>query len=691
MSPGAAPGFARIAGGILLAGWLAAGAASASGFPPSPWDILRSRELATPMLDAVDFCTPGGLDPAVDPILDRARVGEWEEARTILGRWMSGLDRAGPELHALDEILEARAASDRADRLAAESRLADRLGDREFAPQGLCLRLERARLLMLLDRHAEASAQLTVAERDAQAAGLEDRARTAISFGRAEILYLTGRRFDAHLAFRELAKSEDPRIAAAARLRLTDLSFDAGKTDRVSVEYEALLPRAGAFGGSSDGWALRASEAALDAGRPERALRWLERFSESRPARSARDTAEIRLADLDVHFGDPLRARKRLAAVSGRRRGDALGALAAVRQIDLGVSAGSPGQRLDVLLRVLREQRRGVRRYALGVLMTELERRGDYVGALAVATRLAYEGVDPVVTPDYTNRLGALLERVAGPESELECSDVLRALGGRYGILIERAERPGPFVRVGLCFEELELPWLAVTVYRSVSRRFGLVGAQAVTLPLARSSLAIGETTLAQRAATAALQDPGPERDAWRAVLAEADFAEGRLEEAAAGLRASLGVEPLPPDRAKLLRLLALSFEGREAVDDVRFVSSRAETWLDEPGALPAARVALLEAALLAAHAHRRAGRIDEARPLYRVVERSAPPGAFRSSARFWLGWPAPARDPSSGVVAAPGTWGEDPDVALGSPWGGLARFERAFVGLRDAYAEAAR
>ena len=38
-----------------------------------------------------------------------------------------------------------------------------------------------------------------------------------IAFGRAEILYRTGRRFDAHLAYRKLAQSKNARLALAAR------------------------------------------------------------------------------------------------------------------------------------------------------------------------------------------------------------------------------------------------------------------------------------------------------------------------------------------------------------------------------------------------------------------------------------------------------------------------------------------
>lgn len=663
---------------VLLGLIVSTSVQAAAPLPPSPYDILRSRDLETPLLDAVGVCEPEDLDPAVEPVLERARAGDWKEARQILSDWATGLDQPGPELVVLDAVLYARAAEDREDRLDVVEKLGESLTHGGLEGSHYCLRMELARALLSLERDAEAAAQLTMAERALGESGDAGQRSDAIAFGRAEILYKTGKRFAAHLAFRKLVRSDDPRIAAGARLRLTDLSFDSGKIEKVSMEYEALLPRASAFGGSTTGWALRAAEAALDVGDYERGLRWIELFLEDGPARDARDAAEIRLADLDARFEDPLRARKRLASVSGRRHGDRIGALAAVRAIDLGVSGGSPEQRVEILLRALREQRRGVRRYALGVLMSELEDRGDFDGALAVATRLAYEGIDPVVTPGFEKRLDVLLERMAGGGEAPVCSEVVRALGGRYGILIERASVAHPFVQTGLCFEELELPWLAVKVYRAITRRFGPAGAEAVTLPLARSSLAIGETTLARRVAQAALEDPGPDREAWAAVLAEADFAEGRVDEAAEELRAVLDSPSLGLERGKLIRLLALTLADRGEVDHVRFVAERAAAWLDAEDAGPAAKLAIVEAALLAAHAHRQAGRIQEARSAYRAVERHADPGALRSSARFWLGRSDPRGRDSE--------WGVDPEETLGSPWGRLALFERAVAPLSNAY-----
>ncbi|GEM_PF-4311162 len=671
---------------VVLAVWAATVATAEEAFPPSPYDILRTQDLETPLLDAVPHCVPPGLDPAIDPVLEQATAGEWREAREVLGDWVQGLDAPSIELVTLDAVLMSRGATERKDRLEIEDHLRALLRRRDTDDVELCLRLELARTLLSMRRDSEAAAQLTRASQWLDEQGGESRYVDDVAFWRAEILYRRGEAFDAHLAYRKLSRSKNARLALASRLRLTDLSFDAGKIEKVSDEYEALLPRASAFGASTAGWARRAAEAALSAGDTGRALRWLERFLETGPDRDARDGVEIRLADLDVAYKDPLLARKRLSGVSGRRRSDPMGALASIRAVDLGVSPGSPDQRLDLLLRSIRDQRHGVRRYALGVLMAELQHRGDLDGALAVATRLAYEGIDPVVTPRYVAMLDELLDTLAKRrDAGSDCRELVRALGGRYGILIERASRPAAFAHVGECFEEMELPWLAATLYRTIARRFGAAGAERIALPLARASLSVGEVTLARRVASAALDEPDENEHAWRAILAEADFLEGRYAESAEGLKQIIDVPALARERGRFLRLLSLTLEASGQRADVEFVAARAPGWLEEGSAAPGAKAAMIEAAMLAAHAHRKAGRTSAAHTLYRVVDAHSEPGALRSSARFWLGL---RNEPRSGGEPA---WGDDPNVALDPPWARYALFESRLGKLWDAYGEVAR
>lgn len=665
---------------------------AAEPLPPRPYVLVPGRFLETPLLEAVPYCAPEGLDPEIDPILEQADAGAWESARELLGEWIRRRETSADALRVLEDVFAAREARDRAARLAIESRLRERLRRQMPSDRALCLRMELARILMLLGRDSEAAGQWALCERLLDASDPTNASRRrALAFGQAEVLYRTGMRFDAHLAYRELAHADAPRLAAAARLRLTDLSFDAGRIENVSLEYEALLPRATAFGASAEGWALRAAEAALAVGDLERGRRWIERFVESETDQEVLDLAMIRQADIDLALGDPIRARARLAEIGRRREGEPLASLAAIRTIDLGVSNETPRERVERLMEIIRVHSQTLRRYALDVLMSELIDREEVEQALIVATRLAYEGVDLVVTPDFGPRMDDLLDRATAvatatatatpsESGRTDCEGILDVLGGRYGMLIERASRIEPFLRVGECFERIELPWLAAPVYRAVSRRFGAAGAERVALPLARSAPSIGELALARRMAEASLAEPGPDETAWRAVLAEVDFRESRIVAAAAGLQAVLDAPELVFERGRLARLLALTFEERNDPEAVSFLAERLPRWLEQAPQGPLARASMLEATLRTAHALRREGWRERARRLYRAIDRNAEDGTLRSSARFWLGVEEEDETIRSSV------WGGDPTEALGSPWGRLARFERRFESLAAAY-----
>ena len=676
----------RFACGLLgLIGLIsAASAQAASGdSPPSPVDILGRRDLDAPFLDAVTICVPAEIDGIVDPLIERANAGRFKEAHRLLARYGEKLEGHADALAALDLILEAREARSRSARLAVEARL-EALG-REPAqrPHQPCLQLERARLLMLLARFVEAAAPLSLAERQLDGNGpWEQSRRGGIAYARAEILYLSGRRFEAHMVYRRIAREADARIALAARLRLADLSFDAGKVDSVSLEYESLLPRSSAFGAGVDGWSLRAAEAALDSGDPARALRWLERHIEATSNRDARDVAEIRRADLDVRLDDPLSARARLFALASRREGESIGTLAAVRAVDLDVLEGPIEERFAVLARAIEGERGGLRRYALGVLLRELARRDVLEQALVVATRLAFDGVDAVVVPDYSRLLEGLLARIARA-GDAGCEASVRALGGRYGILIERATSVAPFAQLGRCFEQMELPWLAVPVYRTISRRFGAQGAADIALPLARASLATGDFPLARHMAEAALADEAKPSAAWEAILAEADYQAGRTAFASKRAQRVLDAAGLDRQRSSLALAMAKAAAAAPSIADARFLAARLPAWLEQEsgGAAPVARLRLLEAGLSTAHRLRRSSAHSEAFALYRAVDRHADDGPLRSSARFWLGI---ARQPGAAGMRA---WGDDVERTLGSPWARVAGFEERFERLRDVYA----
>ena len=257
---------------VSMVVWAASVAGAKEPFPPSPYDILGNQDLDTPLLDAVTYCRPAGLEPALAPVLEQAADGDWEGSRRVLADWVGGLDAAGKELIALDAVLFSRGAVERAELLASEERMRTLLRSLEMKDVALCLQLELARTLILLERYSEAAAQLIRARRWLEEQESEHPAIEAMAFWHAEIAYLRGRAFEAHIAYRELSHSEDARLALAAQLRLTDLAFDAGKIEEVSDQYEALLPRATAYGASIGGWARRAAEAALAAGDPGRDL-----------------------------------------------------------------------------------------------------------------------------------------------------------------------------------------------------------------------------------------------------------------------------------------------------------------------------------------------------------------------------------------------------------------------------------
>ncbi|MEM9175874.1 MAG: hypothetical protein AAGC67_11625, partial [Myxococcota bacterium] len=212
----------------VLATFLLAPFAGAERVPPSPYDILRSQDLETPLLDAVSYCTPPGLDPALDPVHESASAGEWNEARAVLADWVQGLDAPGIELVAFDAILASREATEREDLIEVEDHLRAILRHRDSESVALCMRLELARILLQMRRNSEAAAQLTRAARRLEDEPAGSRHVEEVAFWRAEILYRRGQAFDAHLAYRKLGRSDNARLALASRLRLTDLSFDSG-------------------------------------------------------------------------------------------------------------------------------------------------------------------------------------------------------------------------------------------------------------------------------------------------------------------------------------------------------------------------------------------------------------------------------------------------------------------------------
>ncbi len=627
--------------------------------PPSPYAILGSDLLDPPRLEAIPVCIPTRLSMALGDFEKVISEEDFEAADEFLGAFEGTIAIQEPteresDLTLLRAVLAARRAADRERRVAAYELLDDiAKHDRDSERLG-CALIESARILVALDRLPEAYAVTRRIAKQYAWQGDDHPAMMAGRFFDAEILYRRGEDFNAHLAYREIAGTNNPRIAAAARLRLTDLSFDAGKSRPVQLEYETLLPHGSAFGARMADWALRASEAALDAGDFSAARAWFDRHAEEIEDRDARDVAEIRRADLDALEGRPDEAFKRLRGLFGRKGELDIEALAKVRSVDLGVSSASPDMRIAQLHRATATRKRRVRVYALSVLVHELLLLGRLDEGIAAVTRLAYEGADPVLARFFSQDVNALLERVRlDAQGGAGCRRMVRRLGGRYGILMDHASEAAPFLALGHCFERLNFNDLAVALYRSLPRVFGLSVARTVALPLARTSLAAGEPAMARAAAQVNLRHEDVDAAAWRALLARAEAVLGHADKARGLLRQLLPNDAVLDQRVELVLLFAKLIDGRPHGDDTRLLM---RTLASIPEAEQREHItAFSEANMRTAQILRRQGRLDDARRFYRVAASHLREGSRKQEALYWTGQSTSSTEGSD--ESAQGAW----------------------------------
>jgi len=676
------------AAALLLGALLGAAPAAAVPGPralPAPYDVLGTDHLGTPVLDAPPPCAPAS-EADDGPVAAALRRGDPEAAARLAQETASARGAAG----AASAAAAARTAGDRDGWRAAHAalRTAARAAAREGSPWAACASLELARLELLLGRHPEAAARV------AAAAGLPGAEAPAASASRAwweaETFYRSGRPFEAAVRLRRLARSDTPRIAAAARLRLADVRFDRGRAESVLREYQALLPRAEEFGARLQGWALRAAEAAFDSGDLEEAESWTERWLEGTDPgedRALREPVRLRRADLRALAGDAKPAREILRELRARHEDGPMRALADARRVDLGLVGGEGAERVAALADAVRAPHRGARRYALGVLLHELVAAGDLEAAVAVATRLAWEGEGVALAPRFPEDLTRLLRSLAAGLSEGDpaaapeaaCRRLVRRLGGRYGILIQRASEAGAFLALARCYEGLGLPTLALSVYRDAVRAFGGAVADAVALPRARASLAAGDTAAARVAAEVALRDAaavGPELGDWELLLAAAELREGRPGPAAERLRRLARGPRTPSDPVGLALWLARSLRasGDATAADRALLERTLETL---PSALRDRRpLETGEAALVAGDLARTAGERLRARRLYERAARSLPEGPLRAEAWYRAG---SVSDDRAAALEAFRRAAEGSDTGL---WGRLARLEHDLAPL---------
>lgn len=644
--------------------------------PPSPYAILGSELLDPPPLDAIAVCVPTRISQNLDDFSQAMGERDFGAATSAVRRYarsiqIQAVDEHESDVALLEAVLGARSAERRSQKLEAIAKLEAITKKDRDSERLSCGLIESARLLLRLGRLPEAQAATKRVVKQNAWLGDDHPFMLAARFYDAEILYARDDHFNAHIAYRDIASSGHPRIAAAARLRLTDLSFDAGKSRPVQLEYETLLPHGQAFGARMADWALRASEAALDAGDYAAARAWFERHAEEVDDRDARDVAEVRRADLDVLEGKPDKAFKRLRSLFGRKGRSEIEALARVRSVDLGVSSASPDDRVAQLHDATATTNPRVRVYALSVLVHELLLLGRLDEAIAAVTRLAYEGADPVLARRFPEDVSAILAKVAADASDREgCRRMIRRMGGRYAILLDHATAAQPFLTLGRCFEELGFHELAVSLYRALPRTFGRAAARAVALPLARTSLAAGEPAMARAAAEVNLRNPDLDPRPWRALLARAYAALGHRDKAREVLRKVLAEGGVAGERVELVGLFAELLEGRPFGSDTRLLIEQLEKLPQRDRAAESS--AFGEASMKAAHLLRRQGRLETAVRFYRAAAEHLPDGARRRESRFWAGDAEAVADSDAGD--APGDAG---DAAIINAWSRLSRYDQ--------------
>lgn len=638
--------------------------------PPTPYVILGSTLLDPPPLEPVPACIPVRLALQTGEFEQLLASSNYEQARASLSNYAKTIAIQAPEeqeadLSLLEAIVASRSARSRKAQLDARRDL-DTVTRNEREPERLmCALIESARLSLIMRRFPELDADLSRIERILAKASPDHTLLEAARFFKAEFLYRSDDEFNAHVAYRELASSKNPRMAAAARLRLTDLSFDAGKSRSVLLEYETLLPHGEAFGARLTDWSLRAAEAALDIGDFEAAKAWFDRYNAHVQDRDVRDIVEIRLADLEALNDQPEQARKRLRRL-WRRKGDLnIENLARLRQVDLGVGSHSPDERIEMLHRATSGQKRGVRIYGLAVLVHELVLQGKISEGIAAITRLAYEGADPILARHFASDLDSLLASSQAEAMDDEgCGVIVRRLGGRYGILMGSAANPTPFLVLGRCLEQRQLHDSAIAVYRSLTRVFGANLASRVALPLARASLASGDVSLARAAAKVNIQNGVGRIREWKMIAADAETALGHHDAARDIIRGLLA----DPDVGNLRLGLGLTLTkliARNPNDGDVDLLVRTVRAIPESIRIEQAE-SFGELAMRAATALRMRGDAYQARPIYKLASLALPNGARKGEAHYWAtGQPLASED--EGDEAAP---------TSSDPWAQLARYE---------------
>ncbi len=657
-------------------------AAAAEVAAPSPFPVLQPRALTPPLLDVAPVCLPGAERASFGPALERLRNGDVEGARHKLRGLAAEFgieERQDADL--ADAVLAARASGDPTTSRAA---LRDALERNPSAASRACARIELARLAIRKRLLPEARAELGRVARELADTRPPDGSELTSRFYAAEIAVLEGRRETAAAAYAQLAEVSRPWLSRAARLRRADLAIawpvpDPAETTRGAWRRLATaLDEARSAEIDVAAWSPRAAEIAIAAGELEAAHRWL---ADAERIESGSGVASIRKADVLVALDRAADARKVLDRVASSGTLRAARDLANVRRAGYGVGGESTQQRVERLRRGAASLHPHVAAYARFELARVQLTDGDVTSTLESLARLAYTGALPGVEEGLAGVLDRAV-RAAAPEGT-PCAAVLERLGGRRNLFIGLSNEPGPFLRLGDCFLELEMPRQALDVYRQLARRFGTDETLGLPLRMARASFAAGDLPILRATLRAYFSAPenadasgarSADGTHWRWLRARLDLHDGEVGRAALTLE-QLALGGAMPERVRVgvERELARLPDGALPA---RRIGVALATSLAKPAGEPAARA---EAWLRLADLQRAEGRGTIARAAYRRAAELLPPGSRRTRALFAAGLL------TTDANQIPGSLKEARNAAPTLHWARLADSEARLIALRAA------
>jgi tetratricopeptide (TPR) repeat protein len=674
----------------LGASLLLAAGATALDLPPGPEALPGSGWLRPPPLEPVRTCEAPSAEPvrALPPsaaAAPRPRAGVKGKKKPAAAKPAAEAatrnetvapppqGAPAPSDVGLAAAMRAARRADTSEKMgAAAEELARAVEKAAGGPDVSCAELERARLELRRGRLEEAAAAATRAARASDGLHADE-----ASFLRAEALYRSHWIHQATPIYESLARSKNARLAAAARLRLADLHFDESAAS-AHAEYESLLEGAETFGADALAWAPRAAEAALAAGDPAAARRWLERYGKSAPSKEAAARAHIRIADTFVMEGQVGRAVALLASTTEEQGDSPTGALARLRALELQPPAASATAESRAFLeQMLGAESPALSSYGGALLARALVAAGELDPALDVLSRASAHRVPPGLTKLVADAYDAALQAVlaGGSDTDPACVTLVRRLGGRAALLVGRARAPDAFLALGSCYTRLGLPQASLEIYRDVLHSYGTGDPESLALHVAETALAAGDTLLARRVLESR-NEKVRATPAHQLLLAEVELAEKRPDAAAALLAPLTASDARGSDRLRATVGLARAASDladpapyREALDDAVRALAKGDTG--------SRRAQLGEAAFLTGRLHRRAGDAEHARACFAIAVESLPPGAMRSEAAYWRA--------SVSESALEATLALD-DAAAGdaSPWSRLARNALAIDALRS-------